>query len=273
MSVIKLLNNCCLNEILANNGRRQGQVLMNWSQLRYRRSVAFREYRQPHFKQKLLLSICEPVFARQTQLPTSEKCGNLREKPLVVDHPYDQLLAADMSEELKQSKLVCLFHQNQMTRPDKRLLSNEFEHEGMFLRYYNRDIARICLQNTPYQPLLHFAIGYPFTILFAPNLEKIDQIFKIIRKYPQVILLGSLVEHRRLITNNQLKELAQLGNNLDQQRSILSNTLMLGQQQFISTLTHHSSQLKQLLNSHHQQLQENHDNNNNKSTEKQNDSS
>ncbi|OTF70344.1 hypothetical protein BLA29_002686 [Euroglyphus maynei] len=237
-----------------NNSRRiLGQVLLNCSQVRYRRSVAFREYRQPHFKQKLLLSLCEPVFPRST-LPTSEKCGHLRQQPPVPDHPYDVLLAADMTEELKQSKLVCLFHQNQMSSPDQRLLSNEFEHQGMLLRYYNRDIARICLQDTPYHPMLHFAIGYPFTILFVSNLEKIDRIFKILRKYPQVILLGALVEHRRLITNDQLKELAKLGD-IDQQRAILCNTLMIGQQQMISTLTHHTNQLGQLINSRHQEME------------------
>lgn len=230
-------------------------VLLNWSQVRYRRAVAFREYRQPHFKQKLLLAVCEPVFPRST-IPLEEKCGHLRPPPPRSDHPYDILLAADMAQELKQSKLLCLFHQNQFSRSDRKLLSNEFEHEGMLLRYYNRDIARICLQNTPYQLLLHFAIGYPFTVLFAPNLEKIDKIFKISRKYPQAILMCALVEHRRLITNDQLQELAKLGD-IDQQRAILCNTLMIGQQQMISTLTHHTSQLKQLINSRHQELEKN----------------
>ena len=223
-------------------------VLLNWSQVRYRKAVWFRKYKQPDFRQKLLLSVCEPVKAIDRR-PPSERCYNLSQRPPRTDHPYDVLLAKDMTAELEASSLVAFFHQNQMTTIDRRLVKNEYEHEGMFLRYYNRDIARLCLENTKYAPLMHFATQYNFTVLFAPTTDKITKIIRIAKKYPDILLIGGLVDKRRLLTVKQLEAVANMAN-LDTQRAMLCHTLNVAQQGLLQNLSHHTSQLSQLLNSH-----------------------
>src|SRR6218665_580201 len=111
-------------------------------QVRYRKAVYFRKYVQPDYRHKLLLATCEPIKAIDRR-PTSEKCSRLTQRPPKPDHPYDVLLAKDMEKELDGSQLVCFFQQNQMTFYQRRSLKNEFEHEQLYLRYYNKDIGRI----------------------------------------------------------------------------------------------------------------------------------
>lgn len=223
-------------------------VLLNWSQVRYRKAIYFRKYHQPDFRQKLLLAACEPVYAIDRR-PESEKCFNLTPHPPKPDHPYDILLAKDMTAELESSALVCFFHQNQMSSIDRRLVMNEFTKEGMTLRYYNRDIARLACANTRYAPLLHFAVGLNFTVLFAPTTEKILKIKRIAKKYSEILLLGAMVDRRRLLTVEQLDELALMGD-LDTQRAMLTHTLTVSQQGLLQSLNHHSSTLSRLLKTH-----------------------
>lgn len=136
-----------------------------------------------------------------------------------------------------------------MTNPDKRLVKNEFEHEGMYLRYYNRDIARLAWSGTRFEKLLHFATGYQFTVLFAPTTEKINKIIRISKKYPEILLLGGLVDKRRLVTLKQLENMSKMAD-LDMQRAMLCHTLTVSQQGLLQSLNHHSSQLTQLLKTH-----------------------
>lgn len=116
-------------------------------------------------------------------------------------------------------------------------------------RYYNRDVAEIATKGTRYSSILHFASGTDFTVLFAPDLTKLGVVFKILKRYRQLILLGAMVEKRRLVTVSQLETISKMPD-LDQQRALLCATLNLPPQGLLSTLNHHSSHLSQLLQSH-----------------------
>lgn len=158
-----------------------------------------------------------------------------------------------MANELEQSQLVCIFHLNQMKLSERRIVSNEIEHENMILRFYNRDIVRICVENTIYRPLLNFVAGYQYPILFAPDFSKVAKILEITKKYSQLILLAGLVEKRRLITFQQLAQLAHIAH-LDNEKSLLLHTLSMGQQSLMSTLNYHTSQLQESLKRHENHL-------------------
>lgn len=216
--------------------------------MRYRKQIFIRKYKQPTYEKKLLFAVCEPVKP-QDRRPMAEKCFNLTPYPPKPDHPYDVLLAKDMTDELANSGLVCLFHQNEITTPEKKLLSNAYQHEGMAMRYYNKDIVRICVEGTKYAPILNLATQYFFTVLFAPDISKIPKIIRLAKKYPQVALMGGMVDGRRLLTLKQLEELAKMPD-LDTQRAILCHTLNTAQQGLLQSLNHHSSQLSQLLSTH-----------------------
>lgn len=185
--------------------------------------------------------------------PDSEKCFNLKPLPPIPDHPYDVLLARDFQQELESSQICCLLHQNMINVKDRRLVKNAFEHEGFMLRFYNRDIARIAMAGTKYASLLHFAVGYYFVVLMAPDLSKINKINQILRPYPELILLGALIDRRRLVTVAELKKMAKSSNSIDDQRAMLLHTLGVSlQQSLLNTLNHHTSQTSRLLTQHSQ---------------------
>lgn len=201
------------------------QGITSCLQVRFRRQPELRDYREPHYRQKLLLASCEPVFSRTKRLP-SEKCGDLKPNRTETNHhPYDVLLSKDLSEELETSQLVCWFHQNQMSKQYRKLLANEFEHQGLKIRFYNRDILNLATENNHLESLRRFAVGYHFTILFAPDLTKVEKIIKISKKYPQICLIGAMVDKRRFLTVKQLQNLALLGD-LDHQRSLLCSSIL-----------------------------------------------
>lgn len=185
--------------------------------------------------------------------PDSEKCFNLRPPPPKPDHPYDVLLARDFQQELESSQVCCLLHQNLMNIKDRRLARNAFEHQGLMLRFYNRDIARIALADTKYAPLLHFAVGYYFVVLMAPDLSKLGKINQLLRPYPELIMLGALLERRRLVTVAEFGQLAKSSADIGQQRAMLVHTLGASLQQgLLNTLSHHTSQMSRLLTQHSQ---------------------
>ncbi|KAI2796172.1 hypothetical protein RDWZM_007434 [Blomia tropicalis] len=244
---IGLVNNLTKSTSLT-NGLKCSPVLINSVQVRYRKAVSFRRYKQPDFRQKLLLAVCEPIFPRDHR-PSSEKCFNLTELPPKPDHPYDVLLAKDLLDELKNSSIAIIFHQNQMNTNERRLLKNEYEHEGFALRYYNRDIVRIACTETRFKPLNDFAVDYHFTILFGNKIEKIPKLIRIAKKYPGVIPIAALLDQRRLLTIKQLETLPELIN-LDTQRAMLCHTLNVAQQGLLRSLNHHQTELSRLLKSH-----------------------
>lgn len=184
--------------------------------------------------------------------PDAERCYNLTPKPPKPDHPYDILLARDMKQELESSQLCCFFHQNPMGSQERRLVKNAFQHEGMMLRYYNRDIARIAMANTKYAPLLHFAVGYHYVVLFAPDLTKISKIKQVLKPYSELIPLGALIDNRRLVTVAELDVLAKTSTDIGIHLAMLSQTLVTAQQRLVGTLQQQSSQLSRLLEQHSQ---------------------
>lgn len=198
-----------------------------------------------------MLALTQPVVAPDRRTP-AQKCGLNRVVVEKTHHPYDVLLAKDMSEEIEANSLMCLYHQNQMTRIDLRLMKNEFEHQNLYLRYYNKDIAEICLKNTKYEPLLRFAIGDNFTVLFGNDLAKIGQIIRISKKYPQAILMAAMVDQRRLITVKQLESIAK-STDIQLERAKLCATLSAPSQSLLSSLNRHTTELSRLLGSHSSQ--------------------
>ncbi len=195
----------------------------NWYQIRYRKQIYFRKYREPNFVRKQMLAICEPIMAKDKR-PHSERCINLLPKAERQIHPYDKLLAEDMKQELRSSRMICFFHQNVMTIIEKRETRNLFQKEDMFLRYYNPDIAQMAMNGTKYESALHLAKLPNFTILFSAE-PQVSKLLKLNKKCPQLILLAAIIDDRFLSVED-IKAYSRLPD-LQTMRSELSHTLSL----------------------------------------------
>lgn len=192
-----------------------------------------------------MLALCEPVKNPVKLLP-SETCSFNTKKNVKTHHPYDLILAKDMTDEIESHSIVCLYHQNRMQNRERRLVRNEFENSEMLLRQYNKDVAEICLKNTRFEPLLKFSVGYHFTISFANDINKISKIINITKKYPQMFLLCAMIDKRRVVTVEQLNWINNCVD-LNTQRAMLYSTLSAGTQALLNTLNRHQSDLTRTL--------------------------
>jgi len=186
-----------------------------------------------------MLAICEPVIP-QDRRSNSERCRNLLPKADRQIHPYDIFLAEDMKEELRSSRMICFYHINVMKNREKKLVSNMFQHENMFLRYYNRDIANLAMNGTKYESALHLSQEKDFTVLFSAE-PQVSKLFKLNKKCPQIILLAAIIDDR-FLSIDDLKDYSRLPD-LHTVRSQLSFTLSLEAKSITDKTTYPISKL------------------------------
>ncbi|XP_054168200.1 39S ribosomal protein L10, mitochondrial-like [Oppia nitens] len=182
-----------------------------------------RKYTEVHFRRKQMLAVCEPILMKDKRLP-SEKCFNLTPIEDRGIHPLDKLLANDMKHELKTSHMICFFHQNLMTNREKKGVKNMFEHQDMYLRYYNPDIAELALIGTKWESALHLCRQQDVTVLFSAK-PQVSKLLKLTKKCPQLVLMAAIINDR-FMSLDDLKEYNRLPN-LDTLRAHLCHTLSL----------------------------------------------
>ena len=200
-----------------------------------------------------MLAVCEPVFPRDKR-QESEKCYNLSPKQEKEIHPYDKLLAEDMKLELSSSRMICFFHTNIMTNREKKECSNHFQHEDMYLRYYNEDVAQLALNGTKYQNALHLCrtsdwvtLKKDVTLLFSAE-PQVSKLLKVTKKCPQLILMAAIIDDRFLSVDD-LKDYNRLPN-LATLRAQLSHTLSMATQSIVNKTVYPISKLTNNIDSY-----------------------
>jgi len=191
--------------------------------VRYRKALVPRKHVEPDFRRKQMLAVCEPIFAADKRLP-SERCYNLQPKREREVHPWDRLLAEDMKQELRTSRMICFFHQNVMTNREKKLCANSYQHEHMYLRYYNPDIAQLAMSDTKWAPALHLCSERAVTVLFSDE-PRVAKMLKVTKKCPQLILMAAIIDDRFLSVAD-IKDYNRLPD-LQTLRAQLSHTLSM----------------------------------------------
>ena len=207
--------------------------------VRHRKAFYPRQHREQHFTRKQMLAICEPIFPADKRLE-SEKCFNLSPRIERQIHPYDRLLAEDMKRELSSSRMICFFHQNKMTPREKQSIKNEFEHQEMYLRYYNPDVAQLSMSATKYESAIHLCDQKDVTILFSAK-PVVNKLLKMSRKCPELILLAAIIDNRFLSVED-LKDYNRLPD-LQTLRAQLSHTLSMATKSIADKTVHPISQL------------------------------
>lgn len=222
---------------------------MNAVSVRHKKQVNPRRHVEPDFRRKLMLAICEPIVPRDKR-QTSEKCYNLKLKQERPIHPYDELLAQDLKQELLSSRMICFFHTNVMTKREKREASNQFQHEDLYLRFYNEDVAQLAMSGTKYSSALHLCriddwfVQRDVTMLFGAE-PQVNKVLRITRKIPQLILIAAIVDDRFLSVED-FKQYSRLPD-LQALRAQVSHTLSLAAQSVVANTSHPVRSLTQSL--------------------------
>ena len=217
--------------------------------VRYRKQIYPRRHVEPDFTRKLMLAICEPVMARDKR-QTSDKCFNLQKRTERKIHPYDKLLAEDMKQELRSSRMICFFHTNVTSNRDRFEARNKFQHEDLYLRFYNEDVAQLAMSGTKYESALHLCrindwyTQRHVTILFSTE-PQVNKVLKITKKIPQLILMAAIIDDRFLSVDD-MKEYGRLPD-LQTLRAQVCHTLSLAAQSLVGNTSHPVRALAQSL--------------------------
>jgi len=103
-------------------------------------------------------------------------------------NPYQRIIAREVRNWFDNSKMVAICHQNSMTAEDEFELAVPLRRANMYFKRYSNKIMRLALTDSPYMATMPL-YSSSFSIVFGSDINVIA-FEKIIKKFPQVILLG-----------------------------------------------------------------------------------
>lgn len=155
-------------------------------------------------------------------------------------NPYQRIIAREVRNWFDNSKMVAICHQNSMASEDQFELAVPLKRANMYFKRYSSKIMRLALTDSPYAATMPL-YSSQFCIVFGSDINVVA-FEKIVKKFPQVILLGGILEGHVLNRNDFLRygkmdltssrvQLVQLlqnagGNNLNQQLTHHQSTLV-----------------------------------------------
>lgn len=215
----------------------------------FRGKINIQKPQKPHYDRALFNAVTEPIIKRPT---VTQECYQKRlEKKFVgaadqVVNPYEDIIAREVFNWLEKSKLVAVFHVNSIVSDDMFNIRVAFHKENMHLKSYGKSIMAKAMKGTKYEAMLPLFQSH-YCLVFSEE-AKINQLMKITKKAPQLILLASVVEDR-LLSKNELIDLSKLPN-LTTARAQLVGVLNSVGTGLVSNLQAHQTNLCSLLDLH-----------------------
>ncbi|CAK1550035.1 unnamed protein product [Leptosia nina] len=224
---------------------------------RFRGKINIQRPRKPHFEKQLLIDITKPIYIpRNNSLPEYtlcdfEKSGFVKKD---IDNPFERILARECLEWFNTSKMIVFLHMNSISMEDKTPIFAALKKNDMHLRTYGKKIVSMATKGTRYENVNQLFTSHQNIIFGQPN--KVDKMFKILKKTPQMVVMAGIIEDR-MMSKNELFEFSKLPN-LDVARSQLCAVL----QSAGSCIVNQLNQNQQMLVSHlekHIELQKDQD--------------
>lgn len=215
----------------------------------FRGKINIQKPRPPHYDRALFNAVTAPILLRpsiteecyQKQLRKQNRSSAERKI-----NPLDVIIAKEVSDRLNQSKLVAIFHVNSIKSDDMFKAKVAFHKANMHLKAHGMSILRKVMTGNQYETLLPLFRSQN-CMVFSEE-PKIDQLLKIVKKTPQLILLAGVVENR-LLSKNELVDLSKLPN-LTIARSQLVGVLNSVGAGLVSNLQAHQTNFCNLLDVH-----------------------
>lgn len=106
-------------------------------------------------------------------------------------NPYQRIIAREVRNWFDNSKMIAICHQNSMTSEDQFELAVPLRKANMYFKRYSSKIMKLALMDSPYAATMPL-YSSQFSIVFGSD-TNVAAFEKIIKKFPQVILLGKLL--------------------------------------------------------------------------------
>lgn len=162
-------------------------------------------------------------------------------------NPYEALYVKELSELLKQSKMVGIYHFNAINSRANRKAWQNARRLKMDLKTYEPVMVKGALKDSPWENLTFF-LGGTFArdglrLVFSPSVNA-DALFQFEKKVTEAFLMAAVVENR-ILDRRELEQLSKM----PPLESLLAETLAI--------LNSPTQKTLQLLNSNQQKLSTN----------------
>lgn len=157
---------------------------------RFRGKINIQKPRKPHFERQLLVDLTKPWYAPpKSSLPDIMLCdrGEKRKKN-EIDNPFERILAQECLNWFNTSKMVVFLHTNSIPMEDKMPIFATLRKNNMHLRTYGKKIVSMATKGTRYEAVNHLFTSHQQIIFGQP--ENAAKMFKIMKKAPQLVILG-----------------------------------------------------------------------------------
>ncbi|XP_030765433.1 39S ribosomal protein L10, mitochondrial [Sitophilus oryzae] len=219
---------------------------------RFRGKINIQKPKPPHFERAKYLALAKPWFLPQDT--DKKRCGNLKKLDFhkqKEENPFQRILSQELYRWFKTSKLVAFCHYNPMTKDDEYKAYMLLHKEKMHFKKYGKETLEMAVKGTPYEAVLDFYVSHNITI-FSPEPE-IKKLLKILRRFPQLILLAGIYENK-LISKEELVYYSNIPN-IQAAQATLVQTLNSAGTQLVSNLNSHQSTLVSHIDQRANQLQ------------------
>lgn len=160
---------------------------------RFRGKINIQKPKKPHFEKQLLIDITNPFYGPpKKSLPQYVFCNldmskNMKKE---IDNPFERILARECLEWFNTSKMVVFLHMNSISMEDKTPIFAALKKNDMHLRTYGKKIVSMATKGTRYEAVNQLFTSHQNIIFGQPN--NANKMFKILKKAPQMIVMGML---------------------------------------------------------------------------------
>lgn len=175
----------------------------------YRGKINIQRPRQPHYDRALFNAVTQPIVPQPT---ITQECYQKRVQKKFIDkskavNPYEVIIAREVLQKLNASKMVAIFHINSVGADEMFKVAVAMHKQKMSLKTYGKAILKRAVAGTQYETILPLFESNN-RIVFCEE-ANIDQLLKIVKKAPQLILLAGIVDNR-FLSKNEMIELSKL---------------------------------------------------------------
>lgn len=221
---------------------------------RYRGKINIQRPRSPHFQRQLELDFTKYLIPAKKIDPV-ERCKKEKLKinhDLALENPYQRIIANECRNWFDHSKMVAIFHLNPMSSDDMFKIQVPLQLSNMYIKRYGRSILRMAFENTGYEALMPLFQSQSLIVFSAET--QVSKLLKLVRRTPQFILLGGIIEGR-LLNKEDFTNYSKLPD-LQTARAQFAQLLLSAGSNITSQLNQHQSILVQHLDNRINQLKD-----------------
>ncbi|XP_062859830.1 large ribosomal subunit protein uL10m [Trichomycterus rosablanca] len=157
-------------------------------------SKAVTRHRKPmHFLKQKLMAVTEYIPPKPAYPPgaltprvrkTEEESGMVR------------MLKRDLENVFQENKMIAVLQNNATNAEDMLLLKHRLRKHNITVKFFPNQVMRSFLPGSQYCNMLPLFIGQ--TVLFVSKEPKVKEMLQVLRRMPQVVLLGACIENTLL---------------------------------------------------------------------------